>query len=410
MKNILDFGQEIIDEILENTSLITTDTRDLVGKKYFICFQGLSYDAHDFVEEIIKNPDIDYIFVEKDLGLNSKKIFQVESTLKFYQFLAQHYRKKIKPIVIAITGSAGKTTTKNLFKLVLNNKFKCFSTEKNFNNEYGVPKTILAMPKDTQVLVLELAMRNLGEIRDLSLIAEPNIALITNIGSAHIEILKSKENIRKAKLEILEGFSNLNHKNMFFAEQEILDFVINDEFYKSLVSKLNIELKTLILPSLSGSHNFLCSEGLLHDMSLVKSVSLSLGMQEQEIENCFQDFSPSNGRGNFIHLENDILFIDETYNSNPEAVLNSVEAIKKQFSHKKIILALGQIKESDSILVDNLFDTFSKDQSLTLLDLRELNLLQAKNKLDEVLESNAVVLFKASRAHKLEELIALYQK
>lgn len=410
MKNISDCDQKIIDEILDNTSLISTDTRDLDGKKYFICFQGVSYDAHDFVEEIIKNHDIDYVFVEKDLGFDSKKIFQVESTLKFYQFLAQQYRKRVNPIVIAITGSAGKTTTKNLFNLVLNKNFKYFSTEKNFNNEYGVPKTILAMPKDTEVLVLELAMRNLGEIRELSIISEPNIALITNIGSAHIEILKSKENIRKAKLEILEGFSKLNHQNMFFAEHEILDFIVNDKFYNSLISKLNIELKTLITPSLSRSHNFLFSEGLLHDMSLVKSVSLSLGIQEQDIENCFQDFSPSDGRGNFIYLENDILFIDETYNSNPEAVINSVEAIKKQFSQKKIILALGQIKESDSILVNNLYDTLAKDESLTLLDLRELNLIQAKNNLDELLESNSVVLFKASRAHKLEELISQYQK
>lgn len=402
-----------ISELLENPNLISTDTRNLESKKYFICFRGKNFDSHDFVSELIANDSIKFIFIDKELDHMSEKLVKVDNCLNFYHHLAHLYRKKVNPRLIAITGSAGKTTTKKLLSTVLTSKFKTHATEANFNNEYGVPKTILSMPKDTEVLICEMGMRGLGQIDLLTKTAEPNFAGITNIGSAHIEILGSKEKIREAKLEIINGFNPKNPDNKLYLNSELANFVKNNADYSKLIIDKNVEIRIFETFLYEASPQFLISRGLLEDMDLVCQMALDLGVSSHEIKKALESYLPDEGRGNFIYKDEingkkNILFIDETYNSNLEAVKNSIEAIKQVFPSDKKIIVLGEIKESDELQVEMLFRDYNLDDSIELVDARHFEHAESKMIIDGLLVDNCVVFFKASRSEKLEDLIALY--
>jgi UDP-N-acetylmuramoyl-tripeptide--D-alanyl-D-alanine ligase len=402
-----------ITEVLENPNLISTDSRELEGKKYFICFVGEKYDSHDFVSDLVSNPELKYIFVEKDLDIESEKLVRVESSLGFYHHLAHQYRLMVNPKLIAVTGSAGKTTTKNLLHLVFAQKFKTHATEKNFNNEYGVPKTILSMPKDTEVLICEMGMRGLGQIDVLTKIAEPNYVAITNIGSAHIEILGSKANIRRAKLEIINGLNPRNTGNTLYINSKVAEFIEKKAEYKSLIKEKNCEIKVFSSYKYESIPKFLISEGLLEDMELVNLIAQDCGIEQAIIDEALQAYVPDSGRGNFLFVDDingkkNILFIDETYNSNLEAVRNSVTALKQVFPNDKKIVVLGAIKESDLMEVEKLFLLYNKDPAIELVDARHFEHEEAKMIIESLVEDNSVVFFKASRSEKLEELIALF--
>jgi UDP-N-acetylmuramoyl-tripeptide--D-alanyl-D-alanine ligase len=258
-----------------------------------------------------------------------------------------------------------------------------------------------------------MGMRGLGQIDVLTKIAEPNYAGITNIGSAHIEILGSRENIRQAKLEIINGFNEKNDSNRLYLNKELSDFVTSTSPYAELLRDKKIELNTFDLYHYESSPMFLISEGLLEDMDLVRLIALDMGMSEIDIKNALDSYVPDNGRGNFIFKESivgkkNILFIDETYNSNIEAVRNSVNAIKQIFPDDKKIIVLGAIKENDALEVEKLFHLYNRDKSIELVDARHFEHFETKMIIENLLEDNTVVFFKASRSEKLEELIALF--
>ena len=401
----------ISDEILVNTNLLTTDSRELDGKQYFICFKGENFDAHDYAQDLCSNPAIKYVFVEKELDFESEKLVKVDSTLAFYHELANKYRKLVNPKVIAVTGSAGKTTTKNLFHLVFQHRFKTHATQKNFNNEYGVPKTILSMSRDTQVLILEMGMRGLGQIDLLTKTAEPDYACITNIGTAHIELLGSRENIRKAKLEIING---LKPGGRIFVDAKLKEFLESSDEYQAIISENDLGLNSFTYLKYAFTPLYLVTEGLLLDMGLVRQVALDFGLGDEFISSLFEVYQPDDGRGNFLLFEDlngikNVIFIDETYNSNIEAVRNSISGMKDMFPGNKKIAVLGDIKESDPMQVEVLFKQMNDDPDLDFVDARFLDKLEAKFMLDQMLADECIVFFKASRSEKLEELIELYR-
>ena len=227
----------------------STDTRTIKEGEIYLPLKGESFDGEKFVDKALEAGAVGF-FITKEKGKREKQkeksieelqtlstitplipipspargdgsspstlqpfnlstfqpklVLQVENTLTAYLQLANFYRKKINPITVAITGSSGKTTTKEMAYRVAQEKFKTHKSELNFNNEIGLCKTILSMPKDTEILILEMGMRGLGEIELLSKYSEPDIAIIANVGTAHIGRLGSKENIAKAKCEIVK--------------------------------------------------------------------------------------------------------------------------------------------------------------------------------------------------------------
>src|SRR5699024_1235287 len=183
---------------------VVTDSRLKVKQSLFVPLIGDQFDGHQFVEGALNNGAVAILWQEdRELPPSVPKqvpVFFVKNTLDALQQLASLYRNKVDPIVVGITGSNGKTTTKDIVSSVVKTTYKTHFTQGNLNNHIGLPLTILGMPNDAEVLILEMGMNHFNEIDLLSKIARPDYAIITNIGESHIEHLGSREGITKAKL------------------------------------------------------------------------------------------------------------------------------------------------------------------------------------------------------------------
>lgn len=201
---------------------VTTDSRAVRPGELFVALKGGNFDGHDYCSQAVELGAVGVVISHEIAPLPANvAVFKVEDTLKAYQQLAHAYRMRQQHLkVFAITGSNGKTSTKDLLAACLGAKYKVLKTQGNFNNEIGLPKTLLDIQPDTDIAVVEMGMRGLGQIAELSQIAEPDSGLITNVGETHMELLGSMENIGKAKSEIVEnlpkdGFAVLNGDNKY---------------------------------------------------------------------------------------------------------------------------------------------------------------------------------------------------
>ena len=207
-------------EIIKNTTdkdvfTFSTDTRTIEKGQIYLPLKGASFDGEKFLSQAIDNGAEGCLITQKNYPEAAKIVLKVENTLNAYMQLANYKRKALNPITIGITGSSGKTTTKEIVYSVLSSKFRTHKTFSNHNNEIGFCQTIISMPENTEVLIVEMGMRGLGEIELLSKFTEPDYAVITNAGSAHIGRLGSLDNIAKAKSEIVKY---LNPKGVLIAQ------------------------------------------------------------------------------------------------------------------------------------------------------------------------------------------------
>ena len=187
---------------------IVTDSRKITPESLFIALRGKNFDGHNFVSQVVASGAVCCV-VDKDFdNAENFPVIVVEDTLTAMQGIAAYYRRQFSIPSVAITGSVGKTSTKDMVACVLARKYKTLKTDGNFNNEIGLPLTAFRMSLDDQIAVFEMGMSSFGEISRLTKIAGPETAVITNIGFSHIEHLQSQENILKAKLEILDGLSS----------------------------------------------------------------------------------------------------------------------------------------------------------------------------------------------------------
>ena len=182
---------------------VSTDTRTIQPGDLFIALSGEKFDAHDYIDVAVNNGAA-AVVVARPVTCTVPQLL-VDDTLTALQQLAAYYRSLLPVRVVGITGSNGKTSTRDMTATVLSAKYRVYSTAKNFNNEIGLPKSVLELDDNVDIAVLEMGMNHFGEISRLTAIAKPEVALITNVGKAHIGNLGSQENILKAKLEILEG-------------------------------------------------------------------------------------------------------------------------------------------------------------------------------------------------------------
>src|SRR5690625_883132 len=194
---------------------VSTDSRVKARKSLFIPLVGENFDGHAHVKQAFDNGAVAVLWEKQktlpDFLPTDFPVFYVDDTLVALQQLAASYRNDINPTVIGITGSNGKTTTKDIVSSVVKTTYKTHHTKGNLNNHIGLPLTILSMERDTEIIVLEMGMSHAGEIEKLSRIARPDYAIITNIGESHIEYLGSRQGIANAKLEILEGMGENSH-------------------------------------------------------------------------------------------------------------------------------------------------------------------------------------------------------
>jgi UDP-N-acetylmuramoyl-tripeptide--D-alanyl-D-alanine ligase len=412
----------LLDSGLMISELVSTDSRSIKPGQFFVALKGQNFDGHEHIESALNQGAVMAVAQVPELAKKfPDKIILVDDTLKFLHRLANQYRQLVNPLVIAVTGSAGKTTAKELIKLGLENFFKLHATSGNFNNEIGVPLTIFAMPRDTQVLVLEMGMRGFGQIHELSQIAQPNICIITNIGTAHIELLGSRENIKKAKMEIIDFACDYqgNLKEQTINKTLIVDKNLFNDLKNSGFKNPNtnqaINENILFfdysnpLPK-SSLEQILFSSGLMADMNAVLILAEILGLEKQSILEALASYNPGKGRGQFLRDRNANIFIDETYNSNTEALKNSVYALLEQFPEDIKICVAGDIKESDSFLIEETFAELKKiavekSEKFLLLDVRN----QSQDEIYKIVQNaischqgRKVILLKASRAVALD--------
>lgn len=327
---------------------ISTDTRTVEPGQLFLALRGENFDGHRFVEQAIAAGAIAAI-VEQPLPLEVPQIL-VKDTLQAYQRLGRWWRDQFKIPIIAVTGSVGKTTTKELLAAALSTVGSVLKTEANFNNEIGVPKTLLNLNPDHDFAVIEMGMRAQGEIADLTRIARPDIAVITNVGTAHIGRLGSREAIAQAKCELLAEMPKsstaiLNAENPLLLEtaqsiwqgKTLTYGLYQANLRGQILDESTIEIDGVAYPlPLVGEHNAL---NFLAAVAVMRSLNLDDMFLRQGIT-----VNLPGGRAAQIQLPNDILLLDESYNAGLESMTAALKLLART-PGKRHIAVLGPMKE-----------------------------------------------------------------
>lgn len=341
---------------------ICMDTRKILSGDVFLALIGLKHDGHDFIQAAIDKGASALIVCDKHKGEWGVPVLKVPDTLKALAEIAACYRKKLNIKLVAVTGSSGKTTTKNMITKLLSSKYPVISTYKNFNNQIGLPMSIFELTSEHEVAVLELGMNHLGEIAELSRIASPDMAVITNVGFAHIGNLGSVENILKAKLEIIEGLAPQNGLLLLNSDDELLFNVKNipysqvlyagtdalkpnyiyAESIATLPDGLSFDLvkdgiKTEIFIPIKGRHN-------INNALLAISCALKMGVSLADIKSNFRYFVNESLR-NEEFIYNDITIIKDYYNASPEAMQAALATLQSYENTGKKIAILGEMQE-----------------------------------------------------------------
>ncbi len=432
---------------------ISTDTRKIHDKSIFIALKGENFNGNSYVKQASEKGAliciIDEVLYKSEDIKDYTSIIKVQDTKKALLDLAKYYRSKLDIKVVAITGSTGKTSTKDLTAAVLGAKYKVFKTEGNFNNEIGLPLMIFKLDNSYQVAVLEMGMSNLGEIHSMADVARPDIAIITNVGISHIENLKTRENILKAKLEITDFFkekntlivngdndllSLLEEKNFSLIKTGFenkwdfyaYDIVVNENSIDFKV-KEKMQVEESIHIDLPGKHN-------VWNALLAIACGTVLKMSLKEIKEGLRNLQTSDMRLDIIR-GNKFTIVNDCYNASPDSMKAAIDVLMNIIGKRKIAV-LGTMKElgEESYLAHKEVGKYAKEKGIDLLiALGEFGKayregFQERESHEKIKESDEsflqfedydsvveflisylkkedVVLFKASRAMKFEKII-----
>lgn len=343
---------------------ICTDTRKLQEGQLFFALKGENFDANKFANQAIED-GASLVIIDNEQYKVDERYILVKDVLETLQNLARHHRRQLKIPIIAITGSNGKTTTKELLREVLSTTYSTFATEGNLNNHIGVPLSLLSISKTHEMAVIEMGANHPVEINQLCKIAEPNFGLITNIGKAHLEGFGSIEGVAKAKGELFEFleasngriFVNMNDYRIaelaYFIQKATTYgsgkfYNINGEIYKSNPSievlwqpkrqKKAMETPDakLIQTKLTGSYN-------LDNVLAAIAVGAHFKVPEKNIIQAIENYAPTNKRSQIIQ-KNGYTFILDAYNANPSSMEAALNNLKQIDSTSKIAM-LGDMLE-----------------------------------------------------------------
>ena len=401
---------------------IKIDSNEVKENDIFVAIVGENNDGHNYINEAIKNKAKLIITSRK---VNSKiPYIIVKDTTVALSNIAKAYLKKYRPNVIAITGSVGKTTTRNILLKLLKTKYNTVANKKNYNNKIGVPLTIFNINENTEILILEIGMNHLKEISYLSKLVKPNVSAITNIGTSHIGYLENKENILKAKLEILDG---MKEKILFVnGDDKLLRKIKNTK--KSGFSKVN-NLKGYDLKSSLYKSTFKIKynekeykidvpvqKHLTTNVMLAINIALYYKIDIKDIIKELKDYKAFDMRMNIIKTKNNTI-INDCYNSSFESLTSILKIIKEE--KKKKLLILGDIKELGNLskeihqsLKPYIDKIENKEVILVGKEMENLDVeAQHFKNYQETIEylktkkiKNKLILIKGSRGMKLENI------
>jgi UDP-N-acetylmuramoyl-tripeptide--D-alanyl-D-alanine ligase len=339
---------------------ICSDTRTLSEGQWYLALVGENFDGHDFIADAFTRGAIGCIVQERQgyaIGNQQFPLIAVGDTLAAYHDLARAWRLRCQPKVVAITGSSGKTTTKEMCASVVAAFARMHKSQANENNEIGLAKTILAMPENTEVLILELAMRAAGEIGMLARTALVDIGVIVNVGTAHLGRLASLDAIIQAKCELLEEMDPGGAVAVIGQPTEPLMKRANHVFTGKKVVFDHGGIKvTSVDPegthfALSDSKTefFVKAHGASHlqDAWCALMVGKLLGADDSKLANGLRQYSPVSGRGVRKVSQSGAVIVDESYNANPDSVKTAIEAFVDQraFPQAQKFVVLGELAE-----------------------------------------------------------------
>ena len=427
---------EALHQYFLQTSGVCTDTRNIGPQSLFVALKGENFDGNQFVKQAIE-AGAKYAITSDAAFANDTNIFYVNDTLAALQNLAHYHRKQFSIPVIAITGSNGKTTTKELFNAVLSKKYQTLATIGNLNNHIGVPLTLLRLNSRHEVAIIEMGANHQGEIELLSAIAEPSIGLITNIGKAHLEGFGGIEGVIKGKTELYrflqahDGLIVFNADNAilqekakhsktltygFTASSDCQGQIIQDEPFLSLNYTYHNSAKTKVDSNLIGLYN---AENILGAICVAKY----LHVDDALIAEAIASYAPDNSRSQIIKKGSNTIILD-AYNANPSSMKAALDNFSKmQAANKVVILGdmfeLGDssaqeheaiVKEAlkgnyqDCIFVGPKFGAYAQtDKSKSFIQV-----VDCLSYLKENAISNSHILIKGSRGMKMEQLLALF--
>ncbi|UTE77943.1 MULTISPECIES: UDP-N-acetylmuramoyl-tripeptide--D-alanyl-D-alanine ligase [unclassified Rossellomorea] len=424
---------------------VSIDTRKIGSGNLFVPFKGENVDGHEFVRQAIDNGasaalwDINVPNPPEDIP-----VIVVEDPLLALQSLANQYRHELDLKVVGITGSNGKTTTKDIVANLLSVKYRVHKTQGNYNNHIGLPLTILSLPQDSEVAVLEMGMSGFGEIELLSEISQPDAAIITNIGESHLQDLGSREGIAKAKLEIVkglkpdglfayygdepllqEGVKGIGLKNMeTFGRSE------SNNIYPTKIEMNNqgsyfetsvAEGETFFLPVL-GQHN-------IHNALAGILIARHFGLTVEEMKEGLQSLKLTQMRMEMVEGKKGESIINDAYNASPTSMKAAIGLVSELEGFRTKILVLGDMLELgdqeeefhqeighliDQEKIQQVFtfgrlgtfiakgalENFPEERVHSYMDKESL-----AQELSSLIKGDELILFKASRGMKLEEII-----
>ena len=417
-------------KLFQESNLVSIDTRSIKVNDIFFAIKGPNFDGNKFALQAIKNGASYVVSDNLDISKKSDKIIYVENSIKALQKLANYHRRKLNTKIIAITGSNGKTTTKELVLNVLKSRFKTVATKGNLNNHLGVPLSLLSIEKDTEIGIIEMGANHLNEIANLCVIAEPEFGYITNFGNAHLEGFKSLEGVIKGKSELYDYLKS-NKKFIFYnsdnkKQSNILNgyantftYGVNDDSNCNIINCSNEDSvhvnyrSELIKSNIYGDYNF-------ENICIAIAIGEYFGVSFEQIKKGIESYLPENNRSQVTITERNTVVLD-AYNANPTSMKLALESFcKTSYTNKMIIVGdmfelgndsihyhqeiinyLEKINDSTIYIVGEYFcNTKHSDRIKSFSSTKELI-----NNLSKTNVSDYSILIKGSRGMQLEKII-----
>ena len=419
--------------LFSKSSGISTDTRTIKKSNIFFCLKGEKFDGNLFIDQAFHLGASFVIYDDEQLNYKSKKAIRVKNALEALQSLAKYHRSKFNIPVIGLTGSNGKTTSKELINSVLSQKFNITFTSNNFNNHIGVPLTILKINRKTDIAIIEMGANHLGEIDLLCNIADPNIGYITNFGKAHLEGFGGIEGVIKGKSELYEyireskGVVLINNDdriqkkksrgiNTFsFGKSKKSDFLIYNTSSNKNLCEARLNDKK-ITSNLYGEYNF-------ENINASIAMGIHFGLSFDQIENGIKNYIPKNNRSEMIKTKKNLLFVD-SYNANPTSMKLSIQSFMKLKEVKKTLI-LGDMHEiGKTYLIEHerILNSVKNNKDLKIFlvgkifnklkfNSGRIHFFNETNELIEYFKKNLItghtILLKGSRKINLEKVIPI---
>lgn len=348
---------EALYDLFLSSSGICTDTRKIEEGSLFVCIKGENFDGNAFASKALEQGAKHVIVDNEKFFSDSSRMTLVDDSISTLQELANHHRKQFNIPVIGITGSNGKTSTKELIHAVLKKKYKVLATIGNLNNHLGVPFTLLRLKSEHEIAIIEMGANRFKDIEELSVIAEPTHGIITNIGKAHLEGFGGFEGVLKTKRELYESVEKSNGMIIYNADDEVLTNALpentrtltygtdNSEILGELMSLSPfVEMKwtnkayssPLLKTQMIGKYNF-------YNYLAAISFGIVFDVPTSDISDAIEGYTPTNNRSQVKKTEKNTLIMD-CYNANPTSMKSALESFAAN-THTDKLFIIGDMKE-----------------------------------------------------------------